>query len=83
MSFYRSMGAEVTVVEALERVAPLEDEDVSKEVVRAFRRRGSSLPGRILVCNNHQHPEPDVGDYAAELTDLPGHQRVSRAANAA
>ena len=39
-SFYRSMGAEVTVVEALERVAPLEDEDVSKELARAFRRRG-------------------------------------------
>jgi dihydrolipoamide dehydrogenase len=39
-SFYRSMGAEVTVVEALERVAPLEDEDVSKELARAFRGRG-------------------------------------------
>jgi dihydrolipoamide dehydrogenase len=39
-SFYRSMGAEVTVVEALPRIAPLEDEDASKEVARAFRRRG-------------------------------------------
>ena len=35
-SFYRSMGAEVAVVEALDRVAPLEDEDVSKELARAF-----------------------------------------------
>ena len=39
-SFYRSMGAEVTVVEALPRIAPLEDEDVSKEIARAFRKRG-------------------------------------------
>lgn len=39
-SFYRSMGAEVTLVEALPRVAPLEDEDASKEVARAFRKRG-------------------------------------------
>src|SRR5262245_41507390 len=39
-SFYRSMGAEVTVVEALPRIAPLEDEDLSKEVARAFRKRG-------------------------------------------
>ena len=39
-SFYRSMGAEVTLVEALPRIAPLEDEDVSKEVARAFRKRG-------------------------------------------
>jgi dihydrolipoamide dehydrogenase len=39
-SFYRSMGADVTVVEALPRVAPLEDEDLSKEIARAFRKRG-------------------------------------------
>jgi dihydrolipoamide dehydrogenase len=39
-SFYRSFGAEVTLIEALPRIAPLEDEDVSKEVARHFRRRG-------------------------------------------
>jgi dihydrolipoyl dehydrogenase len=39
-SFYRSMGAEVTIVEALPRIAPLEDEDLSKEIARAFRKRG-------------------------------------------
>jgi dihydrolipoamide dehydrogenase len=39
-SFYRSMGADVTVIEALDRMAPLEDEDVSKELARAFRKRG-------------------------------------------
>ncbi len=37
---YRSFGAEVTVIEALPRLAPLEDEDISKEVARAFRKRG-------------------------------------------
>ncbi|MFL5799583.1 MAG: dihydrolipoyl dehydrogenase [Actinomycetota bacterium] len=39
-SFYRSMGAEVTVIEALPRVAPLEDEEISTEADRAFRKRG-------------------------------------------
>ncbi len=39
-SLYRSFGAEVTVLEALPRIAPLEDEEISKEVVRAFRKRG-------------------------------------------
>jgi dihydrolipoamide dehydrogenase len=39
-SFYRSMGAEVTLIEALPRLAPLEDEDGSKEIARAFRKRG-------------------------------------------
>jgi dihydrolipoamide dehydrogenase len=39
-SLYRSFGAEVTLIEALPRLAPLEDEDVSKETARAFRKRG-------------------------------------------
>jgi len=39
-SIYRSFGAEVTVVEALPRLAPLEDEEVSKEIAKAFRKRG-------------------------------------------
>src|ERR671939_504938 len=38
-SFYRSFGADVTLIEALPRIAPLEDEDVSKELARHFRRR--------------------------------------------
>ena len=39
-SMYRSFGADVTVLEALPRLAPLEDDEVSKEIARAFRRRG-------------------------------------------
>ena len=39
-SFYRSFGADVTLIEALPRLAPLEDDEVSKEVARAYRKRG-------------------------------------------
>jgi dihydrolipoamide dehydrogenase len=39
-SLYRSFGAEVTLIEALPRIAPLEDEDLSKELGRHFRKRG-------------------------------------------
>lgn len=39
-SLYRSLGADVTLVEALDNLAPLEDQDISKEVARAFRKRG-------------------------------------------
>jgi dihydrolipoamide dehydrogenase len=39
-SLYRSLGAEVTLLEALPTLAPLEDEDVSAEIAKAFRRRG-------------------------------------------
>src|SRR5436309_4824991 len=43
---YRSFGVSVTVLEALPRVAPLEDEDISKEAARAFKKKGiTAYPG--------------------------------------
>lgn len=39
-SLWRSLGAEVTVVEMLPRLVPLEDHEVSAELQRAFERRG-------------------------------------------
>jgi dihydrolipoamide dehydrogenase len=39
-SFWRSMGTEVTIVEILPGLLPLEDEDLQRELGRAFRRRG-------------------------------------------
>ena len=39
-SVWRSFGAEVTVVEALPRIVPNEDESCSKALDRAFRKRG-------------------------------------------
>ncbi|MFP5237796.1 MAG: dihydrolipoyl dehydrogenase [Acidobacteriota bacterium] len=39
-SIFRSFGAEVTIVEFLPRVVPVEDEDVSKELTRLFKKRG-------------------------------------------
>jgi dihydrolipoamide dehydrogenase len=38
-SVWRSFGAEVTIVEALPRLVPAEDEEVSKALERAFRKR--------------------------------------------
>jgi dihydrolipoamide dehydrogenase len=39
-SVWRSFGAEVTIVEALPRLVPAEDQACSKALERAFRRRG-------------------------------------------
>lgn len=39
-SIFRSFGAEITLVEYLPRLVPVEDEDVSKELARTFRKRG-------------------------------------------
>ncbi len=39
-SVWRSWGAEVTIIEALPHLVPNEDESVSKQFERAFRKRG-------------------------------------------
>jgi len=39
-SVFKSFGADVTVLEILPRVVPVEDEEVSKELLRQFKKRG-------------------------------------------
>ena len=39
-SIYRVFGTEVTVLEMLPRIVPVEDEDISKELERLFKKQG-------------------------------------------
>ena len=39
-SIFRSFDTEVTILEMLPRLVPVEDEDVSKELARVYRKRG-------------------------------------------
>lgn len=41
--FYNSMGTEVTVVEFLPNIVPVEDEDVSKQLERSFKKSGIKI----------------------------------------
>ncbi|WP_308909949.1 dihydrolipoyl dehydrogenase [Pseudokordiimonas caeni] len=42
-SFYREMGAEVTVVEMMDRVLPVEDHEVSAFAAQSFKKQGMKL----------------------------------------
>jgi dihydrolipoamide dehydrogenase len=42
-SFYRTLGADVTVVEMLDRVLPVEDEEISAFAAKAFTKQGMKL----------------------------------------
>ena len=42
-SFYRSMGAEVTVVEVMDRVLPVEDAEISALAHKAFKKQGMNI----------------------------------------
>ena len=48
-SIFRSFDCEVTILEMLPRMVPLEDEEVSKELARVYRKRGINFFGGAKV----------------------------------
>jgi dihydrolipoamide dehydrogenase len=42
-SIFRTFGTEVTILEALPRVVPLEDEEISPELEKAFKKKGMRI----------------------------------------
>jgi len=48
-SFYRSLGAEVTVVEVLPRILPVEDEEISAFAREEFEKQGISIHTNATV----------------------------------
>ena len=41
--FYNAMGTKVTVVEYMPRIVPIEDEDISKQLERTFKKNGVNI----------------------------------------
>jgi dihydrolipoamide dehydrogenase len=69
-TIYRSFGLDVTVLEALPRIAPLEDEDSSKEAARAFKKRGINAMANVTVQD-----VKDSGDHV-EVTYEPAGKKA-------
>ncbi|MFP4313509.1 MAG: dihydrolipoyl dehydrogenase [Alphaproteobacteria bacterium] len=42
-SFYRTMGADVTVVEVMDRILPVEDEEISAHAQKQFEKQGMKI----------------------------------------
>jgi dihydrolipoamide dehydrogenase len=60
--FYNSMGTEVTVVEYLPNIVPLEDEEVSKQLERTFKKSG------IKVMTNAEVTSVDTAGDGCKVT---------------
>jgi len=72
-SFYRTMGAEVTVCEVLDRILPVEDEEVSAFAKRAFEKQGMKLLTGATVTNLKKGADNvtatiKAGDKTQEIT---------------
>jgi dihydrolipoamide dehydrogenase len=79
-SFYRSLGAEVTVVEMLPRILPVEDEEISDLARKAFAKHGMRLhtgtrverliKGADGVAAGLRKPDGDLEEITAERVIL-------------
>jgi dihydrolipoamide dehydrogenase len=71
-TLWNSYGVPVTIVEMLPRIAPLEDEDVSAELAKAFARRGIEIRTGSMV----KSVEPSPGGVRVRLSTGAGEDSV-------
>jgi dihydrolipoamide dehydrogenase len=64
-SFYRDMGAEVTVVEVLDRVLPAEDEEISAFARKAFEKQGMKIHTSTMVKELKKNAEAVTATLAS------------------
>jgi dihydrolipoamide dehydrogenase len=55
--FYHSMGSQVTLIEYLDNIVPLEDEEVSAQLSRSFRKAGMKIMAGTEVQDVKASPE--------------------------
>jgi dihydrolipoamide dehydrogenase len=75
-SFYRSLGAEVTVVELLPTILPVEDAEIAAHVKKRFEKRGIKIITDAKVAKVEKtatgivaHIEPKTGDKQTIAAD--------------
>ncbi|HRT68364.1 MAG TPA: dihydrolipoyl dehydrogenase, partial [Bacteroidota bacterium] len=49
--FYNSIGSKVTIIEMMDRILPIEDEEISKELARIYRKYGVTLLTKTKVIS--------------------------------
>jgi dihydrolipoamide dehydrogenase len=67
-SFYRTLGADVTVVEVLDRILPVEDEEISALAAKAFAKQGM----KIKTATTVEKLEKSSGNVTATLKSKDG-----------
>ena len=71
-TFYGQMGCTVTLIEALDRLVPLEDEEVSRALLQAFQKAGIDCRVKARVLG----ARPGRGQVTVQLED--GELRASQ-----
>ncbi len=83
-TFYSELGVKVTLLEALDRLVPLEDEDVSRELLAAFKKSGIDVRLGVKVSGARKardgvSVDTDQGEvWAKQLLVAVGRVAVSK-----
>lgn len=67
-SIFRTFGSEVTILEALPRIVPLEDEEISPELEKSFKKKGI----RIETDARVESVKKDAGGATVTFKDKTG-----------
>lgn len=74
-SMFKAFGSEVTLVEALPRIVPLEDEEVSAELAKVFQRRKI----KVLAGAKLNGVDRSESQVVANITDSSGKEQQIQA----
>jgi dihydrolipoamide dehydrogenase len=74
-SIYNSFGTEVTLLEALPRVVPVEDEEISAELDKAFRKKNI----QIYTSSKVESVKKDAKGVTVAFTDKDGKKQTLQA----
>jgi dihydrolipoamide dehydrogenase len=79
-SFYRTMGAEVTVVEVLPQILPFEDAEISAHVSKRLEKQGVKILTSTKVTKVEKKPDSliaTVEDYKGAVATLEAGRMIS------
>jgi len=71
-SFYRNMGAEVTVVEVMDRILPVEDEEISAFVRKSVEKQGMKVitGGKVVKLTKHADSVTATIDISGKVQEV-------------
>ena len=75
--FYHAMGCEVHLIEFLDRIVPLEDDDVSAQLSRSFRKEGMKIMVSTKVCGvDIDKDSPDPENVTVTVESKKGEEKI-------
>lgn len=72
-SFFQTLGAEVTVVEVMDRIVPVEDPDISAHLLKSLKKDGMTIltgakVAKLAVSGNQATATVEQGGKATDIT---------------